>query len=117
MNVAELVAIDVHAHVEISADGHPSLSPELEAATGRYFKAADTQLAVPQLAAYYRERNMAAVVLTAAGRATASSRRRSAFTPSGRDRRSAPGIDTPAGIFPKLDPDQGTWIRSGLEFP
>jgi uncharacterized protein len=64
MNVAELVAIDVHAHVEISAAGHPSLSPDLEAAKGRYFKTRDAQLPVAEMAAYYRERQMAAVVFT-----------------------------------------------------
>ena len=64
MNVADLVALDVHAHVEVSADGHPSLSPELEAAKGRYFKSGNAQLPVPEMAAYYRERQMAAVVFT-----------------------------------------------------
>ncbi len=64
MNVADLVAIDMHAHVEVSADGHPSLSPDLEAAKGRYFKTADAQLPVAEMAAYYRERQMAAVVFT-----------------------------------------------------
>src|ERR687889_198772 len=29
MNLADLVAIDVHAHAEVSAGGHPSLSAEL----------------------------------------------------------------------------------------
>ena len=64
MNVTDLVAIDMHAHVEVSADGHPSLSQELEAAKGRYFKTADAQLPVAEMAAYYRERQMAAVVFT-----------------------------------------------------
>jgi predicted TIM-barrel fold metal-dependent hydrolase len=64
VNVADLVAIDMHAHVEISADGHRSLSPEFEAAKGRYFKAGDAGLRIPEMAAYYRERHMAAVVFT-----------------------------------------------------
>jgi predicted TIM-barrel fold metal-dependent hydrolase len=63
VNVADLTAIDVHTHADVSADGHPSLSPELEAAKGAYFKAAAAPT-VPELAAYYRERRMAAVVFT-----------------------------------------------------
>ena len=64
MNVAGLIAIDVHAHVEVSADGHRSLSPDLEEAKGRYFKNRDSQLSVAEMAGYYRERQMAAVVFT-----------------------------------------------------
>ncbi|MCW2919789.1 MAG: hypothetical protein JWN52_7857 [Actinomycetia bacterium] len=63
MNIADLAAIDVHTHAEVSADGHSSLSPELEAAKGAYFKA-HAAPTVPELAAYYRERQMAAVVFT-----------------------------------------------------
>jgi len=64
MNVADLVAIDVHTHAEISADGHPSLSPELEAAKSAYFHTHGAPPTIPELAAYYRERRMAAVVFT-----------------------------------------------------
>jgi predicted TIM-barrel fold metal-dependent hydrolase len=64
MDVSELVAIDVHTHAEISADGHTSLPPDLEAAKGAYFKAHVTQPTIPEMAAYYRERRMAAVVFT-----------------------------------------------------
>jgi predicted TIM-barrel fold metal-dependent hydrolase len=64
MNVDDLVAIDVHVHAEIAADGHPSLSPELEAAKAAYFKAGHAQPSIPEIAAYYRERRMAAVVFT-----------------------------------------------------
>ena len=64
MNLAGLAAIDMHAHVEVSLDGHRSLSAELEAAKGRYFKAGDAPLTVPEMATYYRERDMAAVVFT-----------------------------------------------------
>ena len=63
MNVADLVAIDVHAHAEISADGHRSLSPELEAAKSRYFKS-QAEFRIPEMAQYYRARQMAAVVFT-----------------------------------------------------
>jgi predicted TIM-barrel fold metal-dependent hydrolase len=64
MNLDDLIAIDVHTHAEISADGHPSLSPELEAAKAAYFGARDAHPTIPQMAEYYRERRMAAVVFT-----------------------------------------------------
>jgi predicted TIM-barrel fold metal-dependent hydrolase len=64
MNLDDIVAIDVHTHAEISADGHPSLSPELEAAKAAYFGARDADPTIPQMAEYYRVRRMAAVVFT-----------------------------------------------------
>jgi uncharacterized protein len=64
MNVADLVAIDVHTHAEIAADGHTSLSEELEAAKAAYFKSGDGHPTIPQIAEYYRQRQMAAVVFT-----------------------------------------------------
>jgi predicted TIM-barrel fold metal-dependent hydrolase len=63
MDVSELVAIDVHTHAEVSRDGHGSLSPELFGASEAYFKA-HPRPAIPEIAAYYRERRMAAVVFT-----------------------------------------------------
>jgi predicted TIM-barrel fold metal-dependent hydrolase len=65
VNVGELVAIDVHTHCEVSRDGHPSLPPELMAASEKHFRSSGGR--APQLAeaaAYYRERKMAAVVFT-----------------------------------------------------
>jgi uncharacterized protein len=65
MNVDELVAIDVHVHVEISADGHQSLTPAMEAAKARYFKTGgDRSPTIDQIADLYRQRRMAAVVFT-----------------------------------------------------
>ncbi|MQY09449.1 amidohydrolase family protein [Actinomadura macrotermitis] len=65
MNVDELVAIDVHTHAEVSADGHTALSPELLAASEKYFGAhGHRQPTIDEMAAYYRERRMAAVVFT-----------------------------------------------------
>jgi predicted TIM-barrel fold metal-dependent hydrolase len=65
MNVDELVAIDVHVHVEISPDGHRSLSPEMLAAKASYFKTGDEQPpTIDQIADLYRQRRMAAVVFT-----------------------------------------------------
>jgi len=60
-----LVAIDVHTHAEVGADGHSSLSPELMAASAAYFKAeGHRQPTIGEMAAYYRSRSMAAVVFT-----------------------------------------------------
>jgi predicted TIM-barrel fold metal-dependent hydrolase len=64
VKVADLLAIDVHAHAEISADGRTSLSADLEAAKVEYFGAHATPPTIPEMAAYYRERRIAAVVFT-----------------------------------------------------
>lgn len=63
MNLDNLIAIDVHTHAEVSRDGHGSLSPELFAASAAYFKS-HPRPTIPEIAAYYRERRMAAVVFT-----------------------------------------------------
>jgi predicted TIM-barrel fold metal-dependent hydrolase len=59
-----VVAIDVHTHAEVSASGHPSLSPALEEAKASYFQAGQAQPTIAETAAYYRERHMAAVIFT-----------------------------------------------------
>ncbi|GII05911.1 amidohydrolase family protein [Planobispora takensis] len=65
INLDDLVAIDVHTHAEISADGHHSLSPELSAASARYFKVHGArEPTIAEMAAHYRERRIAAVVFT-----------------------------------------------------
>jgi uncharacterized protein len=65
MDVARLTAIDVHTHAEVSRTGHPSLSPELMAASAKYFAAqGHRQPTIEEMAGYYRERAMAAVVFT-----------------------------------------------------
>ncbi len=63
MDLAELTAIDVHTHAEISRDGHTSLSPELFGASAGYFGSHERP-SIDRMAAYYRERRMAAVVFT-----------------------------------------------------
>ncbi|WP_327044611.1 amidohydrolase family protein [Microbispora sp. NBC_01189] len=63
MNVEELVAIDVHTHAEVSVGGHASLSAELFGASEKYFRE-HPRPTIPEMAAYYRERRMAAVVFT-----------------------------------------------------
>lgn len=59
-----VVAVDSHVHVEIGEDGHPSLPPTLAAAAAAYFKSDGITPDLPSIAAYYRERQMAAIVFT-----------------------------------------------------
>jgi predicted TIM-barrel fold metal-dependent hydrolase len=60
-----LRGIDVHVHVESDGHGHTSLDDELLAASARYFKAGnDRAPTVEQIADYYRQRELAAVVFT-----------------------------------------------------
>jgi predicted TIM-barrel fold metal-dependent hydrolase len=63
INVDELVAIDVHTHAEVSSSGADSLDTELDKAAKDYFKTSQRPT-LPEIAAYYRERKMAAVVFT-----------------------------------------------------
>jgi uncharacterized protein len=65
VNVDDLVAVDVHVHVEISADGHRSLPEDLLSGSATYFgTAGDRTPTVEAIADYYRQRPMAAVVFT-----------------------------------------------------
>jgi predicted TIM-barrel fold metal-dependent hydrolase len=66
IDVEKVVAIDVHAHVEISAvTGRGSLSAELEEAATNYFRLQSRRRpTVTEMAEYYRARDMAAVVFT-----------------------------------------------------
>ncbi|HUO39763.1 MAG TPA: amidohydrolase family protein, partial [Mycobacterium sp.] len=58
-------AIDIHTHVEVDAVGHTATDPELTAAARQYFKLGlERTLTVDEMAAYYRQRNTAAVVFT-----------------------------------------------------
>jgi uncharacterized protein len=58
-----LVAIDMHTHAEIDKHGHGSLSPELIGASADYFKTdGERQPTMLQMADFYRERRMAAVI-------------------------------------------------------
>jgi uncharacterized protein len=57
---SSLVAIDVHTHVHSSIHGGSIPDDSPEAAVGEVF-GTDALLSVPELAAYYREREMAAV--------------------------------------------------------
>lgn len=58
----ETAAIDVHVHVEIGPNGDDHLSPELREAAGRYFRGEVRLPSIDEIADYYRERSMKAVV-------------------------------------------------------
>ncbi|QIG39155.1 amidohydrolase [Microbacterium sp. 4R-513] len=64
IDVDTLTAIDVHVHIEVDGDGHHSLPDDLVAAASRYFSAEGPRPDLDSVAAYYRERSMAAVVFT-----------------------------------------------------
>jgi len=57
-------AIDTHVHIEIDAHGHSSLPADLQEAASRYFRTDGPRPDLDAIAAYYRERRMAAVVFT-----------------------------------------------------
>jgi predicted TIM-barrel fold metal-dependent hydrolase len=60
-----MVALDMHVHVEADGHGHFSLDQQLLDASAAYFKAGtDRTPTLEHIAAYYRERRMAAVVFT-----------------------------------------------------
>lgn len=64
IDVDALTAIDVHVHIESDLDGHWALPPTLKNAAAKYFSSDVLQTDVDSVAAYYRERSMAAVVFT-----------------------------------------------------
>ncbi len=64
LTLDEVVAIDFHVHVELGADGHDHLSPELREAANRYFKGDPIIPDGQSVADHYRERKMMAVVFT-----------------------------------------------------
>jgi predicted TIM-barrel fold metal-dependent hydrolase len=55
-------AIDVHVHIEVGPEGDDHLSPMLREAASRYFKGEVHLPSIDDVAAYYRERKMIAVV-------------------------------------------------------
>ena len=63
IDLDRIVAIDVHTHAEVGRSGEDGLRPEWRDAAARYFGEGGRPT-VEDVAAYYRERNMAAVVFT-----------------------------------------------------
>jgi hypothetical protein len=64
IDVDRIAAIDVHVHTELTRAGHDPMPAELRAAAASYFRSDRPLPTVDDVAAYYRERNMAAVVFT-----------------------------------------------------
>ena len=64
IDLAAVRAIDVHVHAERSRAGHDPMPPELREAAARYFKSDEPLPTVDDVAAYYRERGLAAVLFT-----------------------------------------------------
>jgi predicted TIM-barrel fold metal-dependent hydrolase len=64
LSLDEVVAIDVHTHVEMSEAGGDSLPDELREAAIRHFRGESARPTAAELAQYYRERKMMAVVFT-----------------------------------------------------
>jgi uncharacterized protein len=63
MDLDRIKAIDVHTHAEVSVDGHDPMPPHLREAAQHYFRSKDQGLPTAEdVAAYYRERQIAAVV-------------------------------------------------------
>ena len=60
----DVVAIDVHTHVEMSEAGGDALPDELRDAAIKHFRGASARPTALELAAFYRERKMMAVIFT-----------------------------------------------------
>jgi predicted TIM-barrel fold metal-dependent hydrolase len=67
IDLDRIKAIDIHVHTERSRAGHDPMPPHLREAAAKYFRTDFTGDALPtvdDVAAYYRERDLAAVVFT-----------------------------------------------------
>jgi len=64
LDLDNLVAIDVHTHAETDGCGHYSLPEDLRAGADKYFGAESGPPSLDEIAEYYRQRRMAAVVFT-----------------------------------------------------
>ncbi len=64
LDLAALTAIDLHVHVEVDGHGRASLPDDLVEAASKYFSTDGPRPDLDSIAAYYRERSMAAVVFT-----------------------------------------------------
>jgi predicted TIM-barrel fold metal-dependent hydrolase len=64
LSLDDVVAIDVHTHVEMSESGADALPDELRDAAIKHFRGASARPTALELAAFYRERKMMAVIFT-----------------------------------------------------
>jgi len=64
IDLAQIVAIDTHVHIEVDGEGRNALPDEIIEASAKYFHADADKPGLAQVAEYYRERRMAAVVFT-----------------------------------------------------
>jgi predicted TIM-barrel fold metal-dependent hydrolase len=64
LTLQDVVAIDVHTHVEMSDSGTDSLPDDLRDAAAKHFRGQMARPTVQDLADFYRERRMMAVVFT-----------------------------------------------------
>jgi predicted TIM-barrel fold metal-dependent hydrolase len=65
IDLAAVKAIDTHVHIESDGHGHFALDQELLDASAAYFRGEhDRAPSLPQVADYYRQRQLAAVVFT-----------------------------------------------------
>jgi predicted TIM-barrel fold metal-dependent hydrolase len=64
IDVERIRAIDVHTHAEVCNGGHDPMPPEWREASAAYFRSGEALPTAGDVADYYRERNMAAVVFT-----------------------------------------------------
>ena len=64
IDVATVAAIDVHVHTERTRAGHDPMPAELREAAARYFGTDHPLPTIDDVADYYRERDLAAVVFT-----------------------------------------------------
>jgi uncharacterized protein len=60
----EVVAVDIHTHVEVGLDGRDHLTPELRGALDRYFRRPQALPTMAEIAARYRALRMMAVIFT-----------------------------------------------------
>ena len=67
IDVDSIVAFDVHAHVEASRQEPKDATTQFQQAAQNYFKHDTPRPTVPEIAAYYRERNMACIVFSVDG--------------------------------------------------
>src|SRR4051794_7764729 len=104
LRLEEIVAVDAHVHVEADGHGHFSLDDELLEASAKYFKADDNRTpTLEQIAAYYRQRSMAAVVFTVDAHVATGHRALSSFSIV----ESAKAFDDVLIPFASVDPNDG----------